>query len=176
MFYGIANKEQKGGTLVSGELWSHYIEGRSRGRTPRTPIKILHITNQWGGHVVPMDWATCPHIICHQLDTCQHPTRQQSTNQHLPHQCTDCTDRYSQHLKIFACLPWRTDHDIFSIRTPFEKVNISSESGRRDRRNGTNFIAFQALWNLSKFLTPSPDSDHLFHPLQRSLAVVEVNS
>jgi hypothetical protein len=43
--------------------------------------------------------------------------------------CTDCTDRYSQH-QIFACLSWQTDRDIFSIRTPFEKVNIPPESGR----------------------------------------------
>jgi hypothetical protein len=42
---------------------------------------------------------------------------------------TDCTDRYNQH-QIFACLAWRTDHDIFSIWTPFEKVNIPPESGR----------------------------------------------
>ena len=47
--------------------------------------------------------------------------------------------------KIFACLAWRTDRDIFSIRTPFEKVNIPPESGRRDRHNGTIFVAFLAL-------------------------------
>jgi hypothetical protein len=47
--------------------------------------------------------------------------------------------------KIFACLAWRTDRDIFSIRTPFEKVNIPPESGRRDGRNGTVFVAFRAL-------------------------------
>jgi hypothetical protein len=58
--------------------------------------------------------------------------------------CTDCTDRYSQH-QIFACLARRTDRDNFSIRTPFEKVNIPPESGRRDGRNGTIFVAFRAL-------------------------------
>jgi hypothetical protein len=46
---------------------------------------------------------------------------------------------------FFACLAWRTNHDIFSIRTSFEKVNIPPESGRRDRRNGTIFVAFRAL-------------------------------
>jgi hypothetical protein len=43
---------------------------------------------------------------------------------------------------FFACLTFRTECDIFSIRTPFDKVNIPPESGRRDRRNGTGFIAF----------------------------------
>jgi hypothetical protein len=45
---------------------------------------------------------------------------------------SDCTDWYSQHLIFFACLAWRTDRDIFSIRSPFDKVNIPPESGRRD--------------------------------------------
>ena len=52
--------------------------------------------------------------------------------------------------KNFACLAWWTDRDIFSIRTPFEKVNIPPELGRRDKRNGTIFVAFWALWKLSK--------------------------
>ena len=47
--------------------------------------------------------------------------------------------------KKFPCLAWRTDRDIFSIQTPFEKVNIPPESGRRDGRNGTVFVAFRAL-------------------------------
>jgi hypothetical protein len=42
----------------------------------------------------------------------------------LPRHRTDCTDRYSQHLKFLPCLAWRTDCDISFIRTPFEKVNI----------------------------------------------------
>jgi hypothetical protein len=46
---------------------------------------------------------------------------------------------------FFACLAWRTDRDIFSIRSPFDKVNIPPESGRRDGRNGTVFVAFRAL-------------------------------
>jgi hypothetical protein len=45
-------------------------------------------------------------------------------------------------IKLFPCLAWQTDHDIFSIRTLFEKVNIPLELGRRDRRNGTIFITF----------------------------------
>jgi hypothetical protein len=58
---------------------------------------------------------------------------------------SDCTDWYSQHQIFFACLAWRTDHDIFFIRCPFDKVNIPPESGRRDGRNGTVFVAFRAL-------------------------------
>jgi hypothetical protein len=46
---------------------------------------------------------------------------------------------------FFACLARRTDRDIFSIRTPFAKVNIPPESGKRDGRNGTIFVAFRAL-------------------------------
>jgi hypothetical protein len=50
----------------------------------------------------------------------------------------------SQH-QIFACLARRTDLDNFSIRTPFAKINIPPESGERDGRNGTVFVAFRAL-------------------------------
>jgi hypothetical protein len=56
----------------------------------------------------------------------------------------------SQH-QIFACLTFRTERDIFSIRTPFDEVNIPPESGRRDGRNGTGFVAFRALSFLSIF-------------------------
>jgi hypothetical protein len=52
---------------------------------------------------------------------------------------------------FFACLTFRTECDIFSIRTPFDKVNIPPESGRRDGRNGTGFVAFRALSFLSIF-------------------------
>ena len=56
--------------------------------------------------------------------------------------------------KKISYLAWRTDRDIFSIRTPFEKENIPLESGRRDRRNGTVFVTFRALWKLSKIWSP----------------------
>jgi hypothetical protein len=68
--------------------------------------------------------------------------------------CMDCTVN-----NFFACLTYRTERDIFSIRSPFDKVNIPPESGRRDGHNGTGFVAFQALsffivfqalvWNIS---------------------------
>jgi hypothetical protein len=54
---------------------------------------------------------------------------------------TDCTDRYSQR-HFFPCLARRTDRDNFSIQTPFAKINIPPESGERDGRNGTVFVAF----------------------------------
>jgi hypothetical protein len=52
---------------------------------------------------------------------------------------------------FFTCLTYRTECDIFSIWSPFDKVNIPPESGRRDGRNGTCFVAFQALSFLSIF-------------------------
>jgi hypothetical protein len=54
-------------------------------------------------------------------------------------------------IQNFACLAWRTECDIFSIRTPFEKKIIPPESGRRDRCNGVSFIKFRALSFLSIF-------------------------
>jgi hypothetical protein len=89
-------------------------------------------------------------------DTCHLPIRQPSTNECMPcHHRTVCTALPRQtvrtvrtgtvSIKIFACLAWRTDRDIFSIRRPFDKVNIPPESGRRDRRNGTVFVTFRAL-------------------------------
>jgi hypothetical protein len=47
--------------------------------------------------------------------------------------------------QIFTCLTWRSNRDISSIRTPFAKINIPPESGKRDGRNGTVFISFRAL-------------------------------
>jgi hypothetical protein len=56
----------------------------------------------------------------------------------------------SQH-QIFACLTFRTERDIFSIRAPFDIKIIPPESGRRDGRNGIGFVAFRALSFLSIF-------------------------
>jgi hypothetical protein len=54
-------------------------------------------------------------------------------------------------IPFFACLTFRTERDIFSIRTPFDEVNIPLESGRRYGRNGTGFVTFRALSFLSIF-------------------------
>jgi hypothetical protein len=72
--------------------------------------------------------------------------------QKLPHQlysCTTCTVslprgtvRTVQSPIFFACLGFRTECDIFRIRSPFDEVNIWPESGRRDRRNGVGFVGF----------------------------------
>jgi hypothetical protein len=48
--------------------------------------------------MAPMDWATCPHIICHQPGMWQHPTRQQSTNKQLP----------CHHRMVYMTLPHQT--------------------------------------------------------------------
>jgi hypothetical protein len=52
---------------------------------------------------------------------------------------------------FFACLTFQIECDIFSIQRMFDKVNIPPESGRRDRHNGTGFVAFRALSFLSIF-------------------------
>jgi hypothetical protein len=132
--------------------------GRSGGRTPRTPIHFYKPINQimsdtwrpWIGPRVLIPFAQNGHVSSpdspHQPTNAamSPPVRHRMDCTALPRHRTDCTDRYSQH-QIFACLAWRTDRDIFSIRTPFEKVNIPPESGRRDGRNGTIFVAFRAL-------------------------------
>jgi hypothetical protein len=100
--------------------------------------------------------ATChslelPHVICTDLP--------RVTVRNLPRQlygpATSAHDtwtvRTAQSAIFFACLTFRTERDIFSIRSPFDKVNIPPESGRRDRRNGIGFVAFRALSFLSIF-------------------------
>jgi hypothetical protein len=67
-------------------------------------------------------------------------------NQHATWHCTDCTV-----IPFFACLPFRTERNILLIWSSFDEVNIPSESGRRDRRNGVGFVGFRALSFLSIF-------------------------
>jgi hypothetical protein len=76
----------------------------------------------------------------------------------LPRQCMDMSRQrpyglYGLHSrqKKISCLTFRTECDIFSIRIPFDKVNIPPESGRRDGRNGIGFVAFRSLSFLSIF-------------------------
>jgi hypothetical protein len=69
--------------------------------------------------------------------------------------CTDCTVT-----RFFVCLGFRIECDVFRIRSPFDEVNIWSESGRRDGRNGVGFVGFRALSFLSLFkLCQAPGSD-----------------
>jgi hypothetical protein len=81
-------------------------------------------------------------------DTCHPLIRQPSTNESVPCHPPDmssygwydpATSPYGLYglygqvqstSKNFAYLSWRTDRDISFIRTPFEKVNIPSKSGR----------------------------------------------
>jgi hypothetical protein len=142
--------------------WAHwsddYIKVYMWGEVPGSNLADSHyilysnINQTNGGHVAPMDWATCLLIICHQPDTCQLPIHpKQPIN--IFHVTTvrpygPATSPYGLYGQVqsasknFACLAWRTDRDIFSIRTPFEKVNIPPESGRRDGCNGTVFVTF----------------------------------
>jgi hypothetical protein len=146
--------------MVGGGLRKLMKCGRSGGRTPRPPLVLHNHINQstsdtwcqWIGPLVLTSLAT--------NDMCHPSIRQPSTNESVPHHPPDTssygwygssTSPYGLYgqvqsaSKIFACLAWQTDRDIFSIRTPFEKVNIPPESGRRDGRNGTVFVAFRAL-------------------------------
>jgi hypothetical protein len=61
------------------------------------------------------------------------------------------TVRTVQSSPFFACLGFRTERDIFRIRSPFDEVNIWPESRRRDGRNGIGFVGFRALSFLSIF-------------------------
>jgi hypothetical protein len=98
---------------------------------PNVQICLTHVVS-WSCHVSPV-WT------CHvSVRTCHVSVRTD---------CTDCTVSKF----FFACLTYRTERDIFSIRSPFDKVNIPPESGRRDRRNGIGFVTFRELSFLSIF-------------------------
>ena len=66
--------------------------------------------------------------------------------------CTDCIVTH-----FFACLGFRTERDIFRIRSPFDEVNIWPKSGRQDRRNGVGFVGFRAL-SFSSLFEPCQSS------------------
>ena len=138
-------------TLALFNLWLAHVIVRSprqcwRHHVPRVTHPVLtRVTSElvklcakksktvW--HMASPGATTCPIRTCH-VSTVRPATWQYG----LP----------SQH-QIFACLARRTDRDNFSIRTPFVKINIPPESGEWDGHNDTIFVAFQALWKLSKF-------------------------
>jgi hypothetical protein len=145
---------------VSGDTsppyWSNWMPKR-----PNSPdtcrVLVMPRVLRTVCHVSPPGWPTSAvrpyHVICtvYHMSPPSWPTSVVRTC----HVC--CTDvphglygLYS-HPPFFACLPFRTERDIFSIRTPFDEVNIPPESGRRDGRNGTSFVAFRALSFLSIF-------------------------
>jgi hypothetical protein len=154
---GIVNKE------LMVELWlveSYEVFnawGRSGGRTPRTPNTILQqsykpmMRDTWHPEIGPRVLILSPPIehvstsntrqnqpitICHV--TCPHGLYGPAKSPY------GLYGQVQSASKNFACLAWWTDHDNSFIRTPFAKVNIP-ESGRRDGRNGTIFVAFRAL-------------------------------
>jgi hypothetical protein len=98
---------------------------------PKVQICLPRVTTR-GFHVSPV--RTC-HVSS--VRTCHVSIRMD---------CTDCTVN-----KFFACLTFQTNCDIFSIRTPLDKVNIPPKLGRRDEHNGTGFVGFRALSFLSIF-------------------------
>ena len=108
---------------------------------------------QWW-HVSPLDWSNClPIPVFHHLPRVTSRGCHVSCTTVWPVQSACHVALYGlySHPLFFACLPFRTEHDILLIRSPFDKVNIPPESGRRDGRNGIGFIAFRALSFLSIF-------------------------
>jgi hypothetical protein len=139
-----------------------YIEGEVRGSNPADSHIQFYIANidqptrdTWRPCIGPralMPFAANVTRVNIQLDN-QQPIKMHHVF-HLPcHHDGTALPRgpyglYGQvqsAFQIFACLAWQTDRDNSFIRTPFAKVNIPPESGRRDGRNGTVFIAFRAL-------------------------------
>jgi hypothetical protein len=104
---------------------------------PKVQICLTHVVS-WGCHMLPVQTCHVSHVrTCHMspvrtfhviIRTCHVSVR------------TDCTD-YTVN-NFLACLTFRTECDIFSIRTSFDKVNIPPKSGRRDGCNGVGFVAF----------------------------------
>jgi hypothetical protein len=112
---------------------------------PNAQICLTRVAS-WSCHMSPVPRQTC-HVS---IRTCHVSVRTD---------CTDCTVN-----NFFACLTYRTECDIFSIRSPFDKVNIPPESGRRDRRNGTRFRRIPSTFIFEHFSSPvrllDPISDH----------------
>jgi hypothetical protein len=97
----------------------------------------------------PLHWSICTPKCPKLPATCHYPRFPHVACTDLPHVIyMDMPHQrpYGLHSQqFFACLTFRTKCDIFSIQTLFDKVNIPLESGRRDGRNDTGFVAFRAL-------------------------------
>jgi hypothetical protein len=153
--------------MVSGGWRRLCIVGEVRGSNP-TDSHIFYIqplSNQWVtrgahrlGHVSSYHLPPKGHMAAPDSPTVNQSTYAMSPlygRTVLPRQTVRTVRTGTVSIKFFfACLAWRTDHNIFSIRSPFDRVNIPPESGRRDGRNDIVFVAFRALWNLSKIWSP----------------------
>jgi hypothetical protein len=123
-----------------------YAVGRFGGRTPWLPIYILHnyinqsMSDTWHPQIGPRvltPFASYRTLVTPRFDnhqptkTCHITTLRSYFSVRSCHvRLYGLYDWYNQHLFFFACLAWRTDRDIFFIRSPFDKVNIPPESGR----------------------------------------------
>jgi hypothetical protein len=110
-------------------------------------------TNQC--HLSTIDWSSFLPHVCPVSKPAQSPPATCFLTyllvpHHLPHQLYDCTTctvslpcglygLYS-HPFFFTCLVFLSECDIFRIQSPFDEVNIWSESRERDRRNGIDFV------------------------------------
>jgi hypothetical protein len=126
--------------LASACVLILYNGGRSRGQTPRTPNTFYTNTTN------PMTIDTVTRVNTslvnhHQMKIChiiKMPHQQDGTALHVAVRTVRTGTVSTQ---IFTCLTWRSNRDISSIRTPFAKINIPPESGKRDGRNGTVFVS-----------------------------------
>jgi hypothetical protein len=146
--------------MVSG-VFKTLCCGRSRGRTPWTPIYILQSKYKpikGGtrgapalGHVSSFHSLPIRHVSTSNWSTTVQPKCATSPIRHVSKMVRPSTWPYGLYgqvqsaSQIFTCLTWRSNRDISSIRTPFAKINIPPESGKRDGRNGTVFISIRAL-------------------------------
>jgi hypothetical protein len=123
---------------------------------PSQPANVIHATSAYatchpysGDTCHPLTGPTVP-VIC--SITCHVSSPEAAMSAVRPYDlysqptmwnCTDCTDCTITH--FFACLGFRTECDIFHIRSPFDEVNIWPESRRRDEHNGASFFGFRAI-------------------------------
>jgi len=121
---------------VSSFQWWHMSPPNRSIRTPKCPN--LSTTS----HYLRLPHVSYMYLPCQRTD--------------MPHQHSyGLYGLHNQQFFFFACLTFRTECDIFSIQSPFDKVNIPQESWRRDECNGIGFVALRALSFLSIFHTLS---------------------
>jgi hypothetical protein len=123
-----------------GATWQPFIGPRGTFPLP----KICHVSPNYSSSCQPI-------TMCHVIKLPSHLPRVPRHHSRSPHvstvrPCHVSSTACPVSIKFFfTCLARRTDRDNFSIRTPFAKINIPPESGERDGRNGTIFVAFRAL-------------------------------
>ena len=141
--------------MVSRVVLSLYGGGRSRVQTRGLPTMFcIPIMNQTNGDT----WHPCIGPRVSSLFACKWTrvnfplvNNQPIKERHFIMMVWPSTWPYGLYGQVqsapqfFTCLTWRSNRDISSIRTPFAKINIPPESGKRDGRNGIVFVSIRAL-------------------------------